>query len=269
MKITKKQLRRIIREEKKGLWANIHAKKKRGEKSNPRTKAYQDAKKAGQKINKEVDAHVVITRVEADEKLTEIDSRAMFELEADERARDELATQIRHASKDIYGTKDHYDLRGKSIEELEDILYDLANSEEQRHMDDEARIEMEDEMGYDSELSRAEMAPRRQGMSRRPGGSKSQRRMEGTVKITKEQIRRIIREEKARLLSEMKPADMSMHDAADYYENTASPEIRKAVAELLNMRGRPTLRQGSADDEIYIMTGAAEGITVKVLRRGT
>ena len=104
------------------------------------------------------------------------------------------------------------------------------------------------------------------------------------MKITKRQLRRIIREERARLLREEE--DMSMYDditkiktytpkpdnhpktRADYV-STASPEIRKAVAELLNMRGRPTLRQGSADDEIYIMTGAAEGITVKVLRRGT
>ena len=115
---------------------------------------------------------------------------------------EELATQIRHASKDIYGTKDHFDLRGKSVEELEDILYDLANSPEQRYLDDEARIEMEDEIGYDSELSRAEMAPRRQGMRRRPGGSKSQRRMENKVRITKKQLQRIIKEEKARILRE-------------------------------------------------------------------
>tara|TARA_A200000159_G_C7334095_1_gene344266 strand:+ start:1756 stop:2448 length:693 start_codon:yes stop_codon:yes gene_type:complete len=108
---------------------------------------------------------------------------------------EELATQIRHASKDIYGTKDHYDLRGKSIEELEDILYDLANSQEQRYLDDEARTEIEDEMGYDSELSRTEMAPRRQGMSRRPRGSKSQRRMESKVKVTKNLLQKIIREE--------------------------------------------------------------------------
>jgi len=110
------------------------------------------------------------------------DDAYVAELEEKE---DELATQIRHASKDIYGTKDHYDLRGKSVEELEDILYDLANSQEQRYLDDEARIEMEDEMGYDSELSRAEMAPRRQGMSRRPGGSKSQRRMEIKYRVSK------------------------------------------------------------------------------------
>ena len=111
-----------------------------------------------------------------------------------EEKEDELATQIRHASKDIYGTKDHYDLRGKSIEELEDILYDLANSQEQRYLDDEARTEMDDEMGYDSELSRAEMAPRRQGMSRRPSGSKSQRRMEGKMRVTKKELREIIKE---------------------------------------------------------------------------
>lgn len=59
MKITKGQLRRIIQEalelnekKKKGLWANIHAKKKRGEKSDPRSKEYKAAKKAGQKINR-------------------------------------------------------------------------------------------------------------------------------------------------------------------------------------------------------------------------
>tara|TARA_Y100000385_G_C12570870_1_gene416281 strand:+ start:161 stop:343 length:183 start_codon:yes stop_codon:yes gene_type:complete len=54
--MTRAQLRSIIKEvleeKKKGLWANIHAKKKRGEKSNPRSKSYKAAKKAGKKINK-------------------------------------------------------------------------------------------------------------------------------------------------------------------------------------------------------------------------
>ena len=110
------------------------------------------------------------------------DDAYVAELEEKE---DELATQIRHASKDIYGTKDHYDLRGKSIEELEDILYDLANSQEQRYMDDMDRDEMEDRMGRDYDLSRAEMAPRRQGMGHRPAGRKSQRRMEIKQRLSK------------------------------------------------------------------------------------
>ena len=42
-----------LSEKQKGLWANIHAKKKRGEKSNPRSKSYKAAKKAGEKINRE------------------------------------------------------------------------------------------------------------------------------------------------------------------------------------------------------------------------
>ena len=38
------------------------------------------------------------------------------------------------------------------------------------------------------------------------------------MKITKRQLKRIIREERARILSEVSPADMGMHDAAEYYE---------------------------------------------------
>jgi len=48
------ELYNLLNEKKnKGLWANIHAKRKRGEKSDPRSKSYKAAKKAGQKLNKE------------------------------------------------------------------------------------------------------------------------------------------------------------------------------------------------------------------------
>ena len=43
----------LSEKKKKGLWDNIHDKKKRGEKSNPRSKSYKAAKKAGEKINKD------------------------------------------------------------------------------------------------------------------------------------------------------------------------------------------------------------------------
>ena len=62
MRITKRQLRRIIREavleekKNKGLWHNINKNKKSGKKPNhPNSKAYKAAKKAGQKLNKEID----------------------------------------------------------------------------------------------------------------------------------------------------------------------------------------------------------------------
>ena len=146
--------------------------------------------------------------------------------------RDELATQIRHASKDIYGTKDHYDHRGKSVEELEDILYDLGNSPEQRYLDDEARTEMEDEMGYDSELSRAEMAPRRQGMRRRPGGSKAQRRMES---VSQKEINQIVRS----ILSEKKMSNTTMRktlrDAAAEIASDVPQQFNHDVMKIIDM----------------------------------
>tara|TARA_R110000744_G_scaffold24168_1_gene60839 strand:+ start:56 stop:526 length:471 start_codon:yes stop_codon:yes gene_type:complete len=46
------KLKDLLTEKSKGLWANIAAKKKRGEKSDPRSKSYKAAKKAGQKLNR-------------------------------------------------------------------------------------------------------------------------------------------------------------------------------------------------------------------------
>ena len=51
----------------------------------------------------------------------------------------------------------------------------------------------EDSMGYDDQMSRAERAPKRQGMKRRGAGSKSQRRME-SIKPTHSELRKLIRE---------------------------------------------------------------------------
>ena len=49
------------------------------------------------------------------------------------------------------------------------------------------------------------------------------------MKITKRQLRRIIREEKARLLSEQKPSEMSMHDAAEHYAGSMSDKTASAI----------------------------------------
>ncbi len=53
------------------------------------------------------------------------------------------------------------------------------------------------------------------------------------MKITKRQLRRIIREEKARL-SESSPADMSIHDAADHYEQERIDTNMQVPVELFN-----------------------------------
>ena len=81
------------------------------------------------------------------------------------------------------------------------------------------------------------------------------------MKITKRQLRRIIKEEKQKLLREMHP-----RAAAD----NALMDRLEAVDELITALRSTNLGvdMGPNDDEIYIMTGGAEGITVKVLRRG-
>ncbi len=80
------------------------------------------------------------------------------------------------------------------------------------------------------------------------------------MKITKRQLRRIIREERDRLLKEMHP-----RAAAD----DALMDVIEATDELYSALSRSNLGvEALSDDELYIMTGGAEGITVKVLRRG-
>ena len=82
------------------------------------------------------------------------------------------------------------------------------------------------------------------------------------MKITKGQLRRIIKEERDRLLKEMHP-----RAGAD----NAYVEVLEAVDELhdaLKRGVRVGVAPGGAEDELYIMTGGAQGITVKVLRRG-
>ena len=60
------KLIKLLTEKKKnpGLWANINAKKKRGEKSDPRSKSYKAAKRAGQKLNRGEGIEEIIVRKE-------------------------------------------------------------------------------------------------------------------------------------------------------------------------------------------------------------
>jgi len=87
------------------------------------------------------------------------------------------------------------------------------------------------------------------------------------MKITKKQLKRIIREEKKRLMNEFElrltnPERPPRRPA----RGTAPGNVQDLVDSLL-MKLRDSAQQ-VAPDEIYIMTGEAEGVTVKVLQRG-
>ena len=82
------------------------------------------------------------------------------------------------------------------------------------------------------------------------------------MKITKRQLRQIIKEEKARLMSEMHPRAAADDAYMDVLEGV--DELMAAIKKGVRMG----VDKGAAEDELYIMTGGAEGITVKVVRKG-
>jgi hypothetical protein len=90
------------------------------------------------------------------------------------------------------------------------------------------------------------------------------------MKITKRQLRRIIREERSRLLNEQPISGAQTiamggdHDGPPRNEGARMAE--EVVAAIKN--GKPGVDYKRGTDEIYIMTGGAEGITIKVMRRG-
>ena len=77
------------------------------------------------------------------------------------------------------------------------------------------------------------------------------------MKITKRQLRRIIKEEKQKLFEEVETSDRP-------------DSIRKITADLLVAmnRGVVTAEPGDAPDELYIMTGDVQGVVVKVVKKG-
>lgn len=78
------------------------------------------------------------------------------------------------------------------------------------------------------------------------------------MKITKNQLRRIIKEEKVKLLSEVKPSEMSMHDAAEHYANinAGKPDWRA-----LNLAVDNLLQAGVSEEEIALeLRGMADDI---------
>tara|TARA_Y100000592_G_scaffold93311_1_gene156304 strand:+ start:1257 stop:1517 length:261 start_codon:yes stop_codon:yes gene_type:complete len=85
------------------------------------------------------------------------------------------------------------------------------------------------------------------------------------MKITKRQLKRIIQEETARILREDSfDADRkAFRGEPDMDVVEATDELYSALKSLTSL-GVEAL----SDDTLYIMTGASEGITVKVLRRG-
>ena len=77
---------------------------------------------------------------------------------------DKLGEQAREASKAIYGYK--VDVGNMTLDQIQDLLYDMSNSDVQRSMDDEAQ--REDDMATGMQADELDNRPKRAGMGRGP-----------------------------------------------------------------------------------------------------
>ena len=173
MKITKRQLRRIIREEKQRLFKEIH----------PR--AEQDNAYVAELERQEV-----------------IDPNALYQSETGEVLdRGDFYDMIRDFSKELTGRRDTHGSLDKldkmDIQQLADHYKGMFDSQEYN----DARSELEKmnprgdnrmEKNWTPKLRAAMTAPKQQGMGRRPAGSKAQRRMESRSRL-EERIRKTLR----------------------------------------------------------------------------
>lgn len=75
---------------------------------------------------------------------------------------DKLGEQAREASKAIYGYK--VDVGNMTLDQIQDLLYDMSNSDAQRAMDDEAQ--REDDMAIGMQDDELDNSPKRMGMGR-------------------------------------------------------------------------------------------------------
>ena len=76
---------------------------------------------------------------------------------------DMVISQIREGNKALHGVRGDRDYMNMSLSDLRDILWDQANSPEQRDIDDRYRREEEIKMGMDSQQ---DLLPKHQGFGR-------------------------------------------------------------------------------------------------------
>jgi len=97
------------------------------------------------------------------------------------------------------------------------------------------------------------------------------------MKVSKQQLRRIIKEiQEARVDLDGRPNDFEDEEAEEEYDEPAVNDAGQALFVMVDdlvtsiKSGRVSAEaiNDGDDGELYIMTGQAEGITVKVVRRG-
>jgi len=175
--------------------------------------------------------------------------------------RDDYYDMISDFSKELTGKRGTYfrpdSLDAMDIRGVAEYYEDMFDSLEARNMNASMEAEMQkqadDVLGMEKDQPALNKAPKSQGMGRR---------MENTMKITKDDLRRIIKEEKAKLLNENNPIKNAEYMRGNYSDMAAVSNLEDAIAQLMQGTNQDAFADMDDEDEADEAAVAALTLTV-------
>ena len=162
--------------------------------------------------------------------------------------RDDYYDMISDFSKELTGKRGVYfrpeRLDAMGIQGVAEYYEDMFDSAEAREMNASFEAEMQkqadEEIGMERDQPALNKAPKSQGMGRR---------MENVMKITRDDLQRIIKEEKQKLLVEMNPMANAERSLGMYANVSLVDQLSTTVMELLQNIETEAVEDGLDDEE--------------------
>ena len=175
--------------------------------------------------------------------------------------RDDYYDMISDFSKELTGTRGQYfrpeKLDAMDIKGVAEYYEDMIDSAEAREMNASFEAEMQkqadEEIGMERDQPALHKAPKQQGMGRR---------MEGTMKISRADLQRIIKEEKQRLLVEMNAMANAERMQGEYSDTAAVDAVENALSELMFGTNQDAFEDMGDEDDADEAAAAAVTLTV-------
>ena len=176
-------------------------------------------------------------------------------------SRDDYYDMISDFSKELTGKRGTYfrpdSLDAMDIKGVSEYYEDMFDSPEAREMNASFEAEMQkqadEELGMERDQPALNKAPKSQGMGRR---------MENVMKITRDDLKRIIKEEKQKLLVEMNPMANAQRMQGEYADTAAVDGVENALSELMFGINQDAFEDMGDEDDADDAAAAAVTLTV-------
>ena len=175
--------------------------------------------------------------------------------------RDDYYDMISDFSKELTGRRGTYfrpdALDAMDIQGVAEYYEDMFDSQEAQAINADFEAEMQkqadEEIGMERDQPALHKAPKSQGMGRR---------MENVMKITRDDLRRIIKEEKQKLLVEMNPMANAERMQGEYADTAAIDAVENALSELMFGTNEDAFQDMGDEDDADEAAAAAVTLTV-------